>query len=72
MSKVKYTAKLLLALFSPVILVVAAKAMYTICMWVLAGIVSSKEAQYFALLLTTISFTVVGVYVFCEWIDPYK
>ena len=70
MNKVKYSVKLLLILFSPVILVVAAKAMYTICMWTLTGIVPSQETQYFALLLTTISFTVVGVYAFCEWLEP--
>jgi hypothetical protein len=70
MSKARYAAKLLLVLFSPIILVVAAKAMYTVCMWVLTSIVPSQESQYFALLLTTISFTIVGVYVFCEWLEP--
>lgn len=70
MNKVKYAATLLIVLFSPVILIVAAKAMYAICMWVLDSIVPSQETQYFALLLTTISFTVVGVYAFCEWLEP--
>lgn len=69
MSKVKYMAKLLLVLFSPVILVLAARAIHTICMWVLAGIVSPQEAWYFALLLTILSFTVAGCYAFCKWID---
>lgn len=69
MSKVKHTAKLLLVLFSPVILVVVARAMHTVCMWVLAGIVPPQEAWYFALLLTIVSFTVVGCYAFCKWID---
>jgi hypothetical protein len=35
MSRVKYIAKLLLVLFSPVVLVVVARAMHTVCMWVL-------------------------------------
>ena len=70
MSRVKYIAKLMLFLFSPVILVVAAKAMYTICMLVLDSTVPSQETQYFALLLTTISFTIVGVCAFCEWLEP--
>ena len=72
MNKVKYTAKLLLTLFSPVIVIVAARAMHAVYMWILAGVVPSQEAWYFALLLTVISFTVVGVYVFCEWLDPYR
>ena len=72
MNKVKYTAKLLLTLFSPVIVIVAARAMHTVYMWILAGVVPSQEAWYFALLLTVISFTVVGAYAFCEWLDPYK
>lgn len=69
MNKVKHTAKLLLVLFSPVILVVVARAMHTVCMWVLAGIVPPQEAWYFALLLAIVSFTVVGCYAFCKWID---
>nr|DAP87830.1 MAG TPA: hypothetical protein [Caudoviricetes sp.] len=69
MNKVKHTANLLLVLFSPVILVVVARAMHTVCMWVLTGIVPPQEAWYFALLLTIISFTVVGCYAFCKWID---
>lgn len=70
MNKVKYTARLLLFLFSPVIVIVVARAMHTVYMWILAGVVPSQEAWYFALLLTTISFTVVGVYAFCEWLEP--
>ena len=69
MSKVKYIAKLMLVLFSPVMLVVVARAMYAICMWVLAGIVSPREAWYFALLLTILSFTVAGTYAFWQWLD---
>lgn len=69
MNKVKYIVKLLLVLFSPVILVVVARAMHAVCMWVLAGIVPSQEAWYFALLLTIVSFTVAGCYAFCKWID---
>ena len=70
MSKVKNTASLLLFLFSPVILIIAARAIHTVYMWVLAGIVPVQEAWYFALLLTIISFTVAGVYAFCQWLDP--
>ena len=70
MSKVKYAAKLLLTLFSPVIVIVVARAMHAVYMWILAGVVPSQEAWYFALLLTVISFTVFGVYAFCEWIEP--
>lgn len=69
MNKVKCAAKLLLVLFSPVMLVSVARAMHTVCMWVLAGIVPPQEAWYFALLLTIVSFTVVGCYAFCKWID---
>lgn len=69
MSEVKHTAKLLLVLFSPVILVIVARVMHTICMWVLAGIVPSQEAWYFALLLTIVSFTAVGCYAFWKWLD---
>lgn len=69
MSKVKYAAKLLLVLFSPVMLVIVARAMHTICMWVLAGIVSPREAWYFALVLTIISFTVAGIYAFYQWLE---
>ena len=70
MSKVKHAAGLLLFLFSPVILIIAARAIHTVYMWVLAGIVPVQEAWYFALLLTIISFTVAGIYVFCQWLDP--
>lgn len=69
MSKVKYAAKLLLALFSPVMFVVIARAMHAICMWVLAGIVYPREAWYSALLLTVLSFTVAGIYAFWKWLD---
>lgn len=69
MNKVKYTAKLLLVLFSPVILVVVVRAIHTVCMWVLAGIVPVQEAWYFVLLLTILSFTVAGCYAFCKWLD---
>ena len=69
MSRVKYIAKLLLVLFSPVMLVVVGRAMHTVCMWVLAGIVSPREAWYFALLLTTLSFTAAGCYAFWKWVD---
>lgn len=69
MSRVKYIAKLLLVLFSPVMLVVVARAMHAICMWVLTGIVSPREAWYFALLLTILSFTVAGCYAFWRWLD---
>lgn len=70
MSRVKYIAKLLLVLFSPVMLVVVARAMHTVCMWVLAGIVPPQEAWYFALLLTIVSFTVAGIYAFCAYLEP--
>lgn len=70
MNKVKYTAKLLLTLFSPVIVIVAARAMHAVYMWILAGIVPMQEAWYFALVLTIISFTVAGVYAFCQWLEP--
>nr|DAJ72589.1 MAG TPA: hypothetical protein [Caudoviricetes sp.] len=70
MSKVKCVARLLLLLFSPVILIVVARAMHTVYVWVLAGIVPVQEAWYFALLLTIISFTVAGIYAFCQWLDP--
>nr|DAT48153.1 MAG TPA: hypothetical protein [Caudoviricetes sp.] len=43
MSRVKDAVKLLLVLFSPVMLVVVARAMHTVCMWVLAGIVPRKK-----------------------------
>lgn len=69
MNKVKDAVKLLLVLFSPVMLVVVARAMHTVCMWVLAGIVPSQEAWYFAMLLAIVSFTVVGCHAFCKWID---
>ena len=69
MNKVKHAANLLLVLFSPVILVVVARAMHTVCMWALAGIVLPQEAWYFAMLLTILSFTVAGVYAFCKWLD---
>lgn len=69
MSKVKYAAKPLLVLLSPVMLVVIARATHTVCTWALAGIVPPQEVWYFALLLTIVSFTVVGCYVFCKWID---
>ncbi len=69
MNKVKCAANLLLVLFSPVILVAAARAMHTVCMWVLAGIVPSQEVWYFAMLLTILSFTVAGCYALCKWID---
>ena len=70
MSKVKNVASLLLLLFSPVILIVIARAIYTVYVWVLAGIVPVQEAWYFALVLTIISFTVAGIYAFCQWLDP--
>lgn len=70
MSKVKCVASLLLLLFSPVILIVVARAMHTVYVWVLAGIVPAQEAWYFALVLTIISFTVAGIYTFCQWLDP--
>ena len=70
MSKVKCAASLLLLLFSPVILIVVARAMHTVYVWVLAGIVPTQETWYFALLLTIISFTVAGIYAFCQWLDP--
>lgn len=69
MNRVKDAVKLLLVLFSPVMLVVVARAMHTVCMWALAGIVPSQEAWYFALLLTILSFTVAGCYAFCKWLD---
>jgi len=69
MSKIKDAAKLLLVLLSPVMFIVVARAMHTVCMWVLAGIVPPQEAWYFALLLTIVSFTVAGVYAFCKWLD---
>lgn len=69
MSKIKDAAKLLLVLFSPVMLVVVARAIHTVCMWVLAGIVPVQEAWYFAMLLIIVSFTVAGCYAFCKWID---
>lgn len=70
MSKVKHTAILLLLLFSPVILIVAARTIHTIYVWVLAGIVPTQETWYLALVLTIISFTVAGIYAFCQWLDP--
>lgn len=70
MSKVKYAASLLLLLFSPVILIVVARAIHIVYVWVLAGIVPVQEAWYFALVLTVISFTVAGIYAFCQWLDP--
>ena len=70
MSKVKYAVSFLLLLFSPVILIVIARAIHTVYMWVLAGIVPMQEAWYFALVLTIISFTVAGIYAFCQWLDP--
>lgn len=69
MSRVKDITKLLLVLFSPVMLVVVARAMHTVCLWVLAGIVLPQEVWYFAMLLTIVSFTVAGCYAFCKWID---
>ena len=69
MSKVKDAVKLLLVLFSPVILVVVARAIHTVCMWALAGIVSPREAWYFAQLLTTLSFTAAGCYALWKWVD---
>nr|DAQ38371.1 MAG TPA: hypothetical protein [Caudoviricetes sp.] len=47
MSKVKDAVKLLLVLFSPVMLVIAARAMRTICMRVLAGIVPTARSLVF-------------------------
>jgi len=70
MSKVKHVACLLLFLFSPVMLIIAARAIHTVYMWVLAGIVPTQETWYLALVLTIISFTVAGIYTFCQWLDP--
>ena len=72
MSKVKYIAKLLLVLFSPVILVVVARVMHTVCTWVLAGIVSTEEARYSALVLTVVSFVAAGSYALWGWMNMYN
>lgn len=69
MNKVKYTAKLLLTLFSPVIVIVAARAVHAVYMWTLAGVVPSQELWYFALLATVVSFTAVCCYAAWRWID---
>lgn len=69
MSKVKCIAKLLLILFSPVILVAAARVMHAICMWLLGDIAPLQETQYLATLLTTVSFVIVGLYAFYRWVD---
>lgn len=71
MSRVKYITKLLLVLLSPVMLVVVAKAMHTIYMWVLAGIVPPQEVWYSAMVLTVVSFVIAGCYAFWVWIDEY-
>lgn len=70
MSKMKYVASLLLLLFSPVILIVVTRAIHTVYVWVIAGIVPMQEAWYFALVLTIISFTVAGIYALCKWLEP--
>lgn len=70
MNKAKYAAILLLLLLSPAILIVVARAIHTVYVWVLAGIVPMQEAWYFALVLTIISFTVAGIYAFCQWLEP--
>lgn len=69
MNKLQYIVKLLLILFSPVIFVAIARVIHIIYMWVLAGVVSSREAWYFALLLTIVSFTATGIYALLRWLN---
>lgn len=71
MNKVKYISKVLLILLSPAIIVAVLRVMHAVCTWVLAGIVSTEEARYSALVLTVVSFVAAGGYAFWNWMDEH-
>ena len=70
MSRAKYVAKLLLILFSPLVLIIAARVMHTVYVWALAGIVPEQETWCLALILTVISFVIIGNHALCRWLEP--